>query len=173
MNILGRVARRIVFRAARGIYRRRGFIALGAVLVASALVASSFNLGLPDLFSAPQGDGGGSYSGSSESEPQATLSYIRGQQVYDARLVWDAYSERMRRAYQQRGAGIDDVQRQLEASKQRGPKIEQAQYIGSYPIPSGKMAFYVIAQSSGGRGSVSYVPYTFTLDASGKIDRVE
>jgi hypothetical protein len=35
------------------------------------------------------------------------------------------------------------------------------------------MAFYVVAQSSGARGGVAYVPYTFTLDATGKIDKVE
>src|SRR5262245_7288442 len=173
MMIFGRVMRRIVVRAARGVYRRRGFIALAAVLVAAYVVMTSFNIGLPDLPSFGAGEQVASYQGSGGEEPAATVSFIKGQQVYDARLVWDAFSDRMRRSYQQRGSGIEDIQRQLESSRQRGPHIEQAQYIGSYPIPSGKMAFYVIAQSSGVRGNVSYVPYTFTLDASGKIDRVE
>jgi hypothetical protein len=178
MQIFGRIVRRLVIRTGRGVYRRRGIIAIGAVLIAVVVVVSGLNLmpldfSLPSAPSGPSRSSEGAYAGTSDGEPQATVSFIRGQQVYDARMVWDAYSDRMHRTYQQRGGSVDDIQRQLDASRQRGTRIEQAQYIGSYAIPNGKMAFYVVMQSSGGRGSVSYVPYTFTLDAAGKIDRVE
>ena len=79
----------------------------------------------------------------------------------------------MRRAFQQEGTSVEQLQQRLESARQRGSKIEQAQYIGSYPIPNGKMVFYVVARSGGTRGNVAYVPYTFTLDAKGKIDNVE
>jgi hypothetical protein len=181
MSIFGRVLRRVVARTAGSIYRRRGFIAVGALLIAAVVVASGLNL-LPTnlLPSVPTGSGGNAYVGSGDGEPEATVNYIRGQQIGDATLVWDAYSERIRRQFEQRGtstqerlSGVEVVQEQLDISRQRGRRIQQAQYIGSYPIPNGKMVFYVLVQSSGGRGNNAYVPYTFTLDASGKIDNVE
>ena len=197
MNILGRVVRRIILRGGRGLRRRRGLIALSALLIASWVVSSSFDLRFPDVFSYAEGGTESSYSSDCgappttrpdtgpgmvsqgallvkcDDEPAATSSYIRGQQDYDAQLVWNAYSDRLQQAYEQRGAGIDEVQRQLEASKRRGPRIEQAHYVGSFAIPNGQMAFYVVAQSTGARGTLAYVSYTFTLDASGKIDKVE
>ena len=173
MSMTARVFRHVLVRLAHGVYRRRGLIVVGAVALALYLLLPALNVS-PDLMSmSPIGGQSASTYVASDGEPDATVSYIRGQKEYDARLVWDAYSERFRRDFQQRGGGIDDLQRRLERSKQLGTRIEQAHYVGSYPIPNGKMAFYVVAQSSGARGGVAYVPYTFTLDATGKIDKVE
>jgi hypothetical protein len=63
MNIFGRVIRRIAARSVRGVYRRRGFIALGAVLVAVYLVATSLNLALPDFLNLPQNEVSNAYQG--------------------------------------------------------------------------------------------------------------
>src|SRR5438093_6115573 len=133
MSILGRVFRRMAFRAMRGVYRRLGFIAVGAVLVAGFLVVSTLNLLPTDLLPSASSGGGNAYVGSSDGEPESTVNFIRGQQIYDARLVWDAYSDRMRRAFQQEGTNVEQLQQRLESARQRGSKIEQAQYIGSYP----------------------------------------
>jgi hypothetical protein len=72
-------------------------------------------------------------------------------------------------------------------------------YVGGHPIPTGSMEFYMVTQAGpcptnrGGsqvrapdhtrllvsaldqtcRGAEVYVPYVFTLDDKGKIDRVE
>ena len=64
MSILGRVFRRMAFRAMRGVYRRRGFIAVGAVLVAGFLVVSTLNLLPTDLLPSPSSGGGNAYVGS-------------------------------------------------------------------------------------------------------------
>jgi hypothetical protein len=169
----GRIFRHIAVRLAHGVYGRRGLIVVGAIVLALYLLLPAINAS-PDLMSmSPIGGQSSNTYVASDGEPASTVSYIRGQKEYDAHLVWDAYSERFRRDFQQRGGGIEDLQRRLERSKQLGTRIEQAHYVGSYPIPNGKMAFYVVAQSAGSRNGVAYVPYTFTLDASGKIDKVE
>jgi len=171
MGILGRIARRLAVRMVRGVYRRRGLLALASIATAGFLVLSSFNVlpGLPTMSTSTEPG----YQRGAEGEPASTANYIRGQQTEDAQLVWDAYSERIRRELQRQGQGIEDVQQQLSAARQRGGRLVQAQYIGGYPIPNGSMHFYVITRTSGRGGNVAYVPYTFTLDANGKIERIE
>ena len=175
MDLFGRVLRRAVFRLARGAVRRRGLLAATFVIVAAVIAISTLNLvSIPLLSSHARGSGdtGPAYQ-ASESEPNAISSYIRGLQTGDARLVWDAYSDRAARDLQQRGVNIDATQRQLDQSRQNGNIIQQVQYVGNYPIPNGSMHFYVIARAGRSRGDVAYVPYVFTLDSAGKIERID
>ncbi|MPZ13630.1 MAG: hypothetical protein GEU73_04270 [Chloroflexi bacterium] len=172
MSILTRFLRRMVVRAAREAVRNRGLVAILVVALAGLLAVSTLNvLGLPST------DGSspsvGSYQATALSEPSATASYIRGHQTFDATLIWQAYSDRVVRDLQQRGASVDDFQVELEQARQQGNRVEQAQYVGGYSIPSGSMHFYVVVQAGQSRGQIAYVPYVFTLDAGGKIERVE
>ena len=88
-------------------------------------------------------------------------------------MVWESYSGRVIQNLQQIGVGLDDTQRQLDRAKQVGVQIKEIQYIGGYPLPSGSMKFYLVGRMSRSSTDVTYMPYTFTLDASGKIDKVE
>ena len=153
-------------------------VALGVV---GSLLFNNLNLQLPspNLGSGSSGSSSsdnsaasGTYQRSS-GEPEATYNYIRGQQIYDAKLIWNAYSDRAVQSLQSQGATVDVLQRQLDRSKQQGAQIQKAQYVGSYPIPNGSMHFYVITRTGRTRGDVTYVPYVFTLDSGGKIDNVE
>jgi hypothetical protein len=175
MDLFGRVLRRAVFRLARGAVRRRGLLAATFVIVAGVIAISTFNLvSIPILSSRAHsgGDTGPAYQ-AMDTEPNATASYIRGLQVGDAHLVWDAYSDRAARDLQRRGVNVDETQRQLDQSRQNGNLIQQVQYVGAYPIPNGSMHFYVIARAGRSRGDVAYVPYVFTLDSAGKIERID
>lgn len=174
MSILLRVVRRLVLRVLRlGIRRRRGLLT-GALAVSTLLVASALNLvPLPRL--GPPSGGGGSADGRphAEGEPTATAMYLKGQESYNAQLVWDAYSERAIREAQRRGLSVDDTQRQLDRARQAGTRIEQINYVGGYPISNGSMHFYIVFRSDTNRREATPVPYVFTLDTSGKIDYVE
>ncbi len=178
MSMYGRVLRRAVFRVVRGAIQRRRLVLAAFVIAAGAIVVTTFNLvslpGAPTRSRAPS-DSAAAYQGSGgESEPTATASYIRGQQVGDARMVWDAYSDRVKRTLQSRGGGLEATQRQLEESRQNGGEIRQVRYVGTTPIPNGRsMHFYVLERVGQTRGDVAYIPYVFTLDPQGKIDRIE
>lgn len=171
MSVLGRIVRRLLVRAIRFNLRRRRTMFIGAVTLSGIIVAGAFNfaplrgLDLPGFIgqSRPRPDG----------EPAATAMYFKGQEVYDAKLVWDSYSERALREAQRRGLTVDDTQRQLDRAKEFGTRIQQTDYIGGYPISNGSMHFYVVFRSDPNRREAVPVPYVFTLDAGGKIDYIE
>lgn len=172
MSVIRRILRRLVLRLARaGIRRRR------ALLVASLTLVGLMVAGVLGAFSGTglswPGGGGGDVRARGDNEPQATALYLRGQELYDAKLVWDAYSERVLREGAQRGLSLEDTQRQLDRARQSGTKIERVDYIGGYPISNGSMHFYVVFRSDPSRREAVAVPYVFTLDANGKIDSVE
>ena len=176
MSIFGRVLRRAVFRIARNAIRRRGLIAAAFVVVAGVIAVSTFNLvSFPSFSRGRTSTSVGEVASyqASETEPNATAAYIRGLQTGDAKLVWDAYSDRAARDLQRRGVNIDETQRQLDQTRQNGNLIQGVNYVGAYPIPNGSMHFYVISRAGRTRGDVAYVPYVFTLDATGKIERID
>jgi hypothetical protein len=149
-----------------GLIRRRGLILATFVLIAGALAVTSFGgVQLPTGFISEPSLAG--YEGGAPDEPEATATFIKGNQIYDANLVWAAYSDPVKRALQRNGSSVAETQRQLDQMKRVGTKIESAQYIGGYVIPNGKMAFYAVINSS--RGAVDYTSYVFRLDSSGKI----
>ncbi len=173
MSVIGRVFGRLILRLVRLVMRRRRTIAVGSVALATLLVLSALGLFTGTGLSLPSVGGSSTSHSRADSEPEATALYLRGQELYDAKMVWDAYSERVLREGQQRGLSLDDTQRQLDRARQTGTKIEKVDYIGGYPISNGSMHFYVVFRSDPSRREPVPVPYVFTLDANGKIDSVE
>jgi hypothetical protein len=105
--------------------------------------------------------------------PEAPNSYIRGLAIGDAELIWAAYSDRARRDLERRGVTRDETQRQLDQSiRSGGARILRVHYVGAHSIPNGSMHFYVIVRS-GREGEEASIPYVFTLDAAGKIERID
>jgi hypothetical protein len=176
VNIIARVARRIVVRLGLGIARRRRLIAVAVIALAAVIAVNALNVSPPWAGRQLAVQSAGHRTASAD-EPLSTANYLRGQQSFDARLIWESYSDRVVQDLARRGNSLEDTQRQLDRAREVGRRIEQAQYIGGYPIPNGSMHFYLVMQtgpgSGSGRGDVTYVPYVFTLDAQGKIERVE
>lgn len=172
MEIVARTIRRALVRVLGSFVRRRRTAALAVLAGAGLLAANLLNLsiGLPGFA------GGGSspgYQPTTEGEPQSTATYIRGQQVHDATLIWDSYSDRVKGALQRRGIDRDETQRQLDRARDGERRLDRAQYVGTYPVPNGSMHFYVLTWYGRQRGDVSYEPYIFTLDSTGKIANVD
>ncbi|MEA2641144.1 MAG: hypothetical protein QOF51_2538 [Chloroflexota bacterium] len=178
--MIGRVMRRAVGRLVLAALHRGTLLIITFVValgVVGSLLFTSGRVALPN----PAGTvgGGNASNGPAEAqrangEPDATYNYLRGNQTFDAKLMWTAYSDRFTRSLQQSGVTMDSLQAQLDQSRQRGRQVLKTQYIGSYPIANGSsMHFYVVTETAFTRGPVQYVPYTFTLDSSGKIVRTE
>jgi hypothetical protein len=107
-------------------------------------------------------------------EPQATGDYLRGNRDYNADLVWQSLSNDARQRLASQGGSQEDLQRQMEAARQRGFKLEDFSYIGSKTLPDGtSMQFYLVGVRQQSKADIDYQPYMFTLDRDGKIAKVQ
>jgi hypothetical protein len=172
MELAGRVIRRTGVRLVRAGAQRARLAAILVILIGGYAIAATMEWVPAPASLLPSTDRVG-YQATADGEPTTTASYLRGQQLYDARLVWDAYSERSMLEIQRQGGSVEQYQRQLDRAKEAGNRIDQIHYVGNYPVPNGSMHFYVVARTGRARGDIAYVPYVFTLDASGKIDKIE
>jgi hypothetical protein len=108
------------------------------------------------------------------SAPAATEDYLRGNQVYDARLMWNSLSSDAQQQLTGQGGSLDDLQREMQAAKDRGTKLEEISYIGGKSLPDGtSVEFYLVGVRDQPQASIDYEPYMFTLDRSGKISKVQ
>ena len=69
------------------------------------------------------------------SAPVATEEYLRGNRDYNADLVWSSLNTDAQSRLQSRGGSLEDLQRQMEAARQQGIRLEEISYIGSKSLP--------------------------------------
>jgi hypothetical protein len=169
--MIGRIISRILHRIIRGMVMHpiRLVIFLIALVAAGALVM--FQSGLPSLSLAmpsPSFRVGGS-------APSSTESYMKGNETFNAELVWNALSEEAQGRLRSRGTNIQALQEQMDQAKQAGRQFNQVTYIGGQSFADGtSMHFYtVLSRGLQSRGEPEPIPYVFTLDQSGKIVRVQ
>ena len=146
-----------------------GLVGLVAV-VAFALLVPSLLVGS----GAPLGTTGSGVARLSSGEPVATNDFLRGNQNYNAELVWQSFSDEARRQLQASGGSLASLQQQLQAARERGFKLEDVSYIGGRDLPNGSsVQFYLVGVRQEARADLDYVPYMFTLDRGGKIAKVQ
>ena len=110
----------------------------------------------------------------SQSAPASTEDYLRGNQTYNADLVWNSLDSDAQSRLSAQGGSRDDLQQQMDAAKQRGVQIAEMSYIGSKSLPDGtSMQFYLVGVRQQAGSNVDYQPYMFTLDRDGKIAKVQ
>jgi hypothetical protein len=109
-----------------------------------------------------------------QSAPTATEDYLRGNQTYNADLVWNSLDSDAQSRLSAQGGSRDDLQQQMDAAKQRGVQISEMSYIGGKSLPDGtSMQFYLVGVRQQQGSNVDYQPYMFTLDRDGKIAKVQ
>jgi hypothetical protein len=106
--------------------------------------------------------------------PPATEEYLRGNRDYNADMVWSSLNSDAQSRLQSRGGSLEDLQRQMEAARQQGIRLEEISYIGSKAFPDGtSIQFYLVGVRQQTRSDIDYQPYMFTLDRDGKIAKVQ
>jgi len=106
--------------------------------------------------------------------PAATESYLRGNQQYNADLVWNSLDSDAQSRLQNRGGSLDDLQKQMESARSQGVKLEEVSYIGGKAQSDGtSIQFYLVGIRQPPRSDIDYQPYMFTLDRDGKIAKVQ
>jgi hypothetical protein len=108
------------------------------------------------------------------SAPVSTEEYLRGNRDYNADLVWNSLNNDAQTRLSAGGGSLDDLRLQMDTAKQKGVKLEESSYIGGKSLPDGtSMQFYLVGIRQPTRSDIDYQPYMFTLDASGKIAKVQ
>lgn len=106
--------------------------------------------------------------------PSATEDYLRGNQNYDATLMWSSLSNDAQSRLRDQGGSPEDLQRQMDSAKQRGMRLEEVSYVGGKALPDGtSVQFYLVGIRQQTRSDIDYQPYMFTLDRDGKIAKVQ
>jgi len=106
--------------------------------------------------------------------PPATENYLRGNRDYNADLVWNSLDTDAQSRLRDQGGSLDDLQKQMEAAKSQGVKLEEVSYIGGKAQPDGTtIQSYLVGIRQPPRSDVDYQPYMFTLDRDGKIAKVQ
>jgi hypothetical protein len=166
--MIGRIIKRVLHRLIRGLFRARVLVAvlLGLLLVGAAVGATQSAIRLPTVALGLPGGG---------RAPEATENYLKGQQTFNAELMWDSLSPETVERGQARGEAVALQQQQLDRARQGGVHVDQFTYVGGHTLPDGtSLQFYVVAMRGfAGRPDVEYVTYIFTLDRSGKITRIQ
>jgi hypothetical protein len=108
------------------------------------------------------------------SAPTATEDYMRGNRDYNAGLMWTSLNNDAQSRLRDQGGSPEDLQKQMEAAKQHGMKLEEVAYIGGKSLPDGtSMQFYLVGIRQQARSDLDYQPYMITLDRDGKIAKVQ
>jgi hypothetical protein len=110
----------------------------------------------------------------SNTAPPSTENYLRGNRDYNADLVWNSLDSDAQSRLRNQGGSLDDLQKQMEAAKSQGVKLEEVSYIGGKAQPDGtSIQFYLVGIRQQAGSSLDYQPYMFTLDRDGKIAKVQ
>jgi hypothetical protein len=104
-----------------------------------------------------------------ESLPPATAveNYIKGQQNYNAELMWDAYSTDYQAAQLANGATKANLQAQANSQRTMGLKYVHYDYIGGVKDDEGSMYFYSVDLAM--QNQHARLHMIFRADADGKI----
>lgn len=156
----------MLYGLARWIGPRLGWVILTTLLL-SVIGALSLALVLPRILrSEPVGDGRAALI---EPSP-AVVEFLRGQQTYDADLMWQAFSPDLQAALEQREITRDALAEQAESERQAGQRYRDPEYIGGVDIDGGqRMYFYavdIVSPTPERNGTFSFI---FTVDRNGKI----
>ncbi len=169
---------RLVKRTLAGGLRTVGFHPI-ASLVFILLLAAVGYLGKQDYAGGKLqlGPVGGSPSASEASLPPspAAEDFIKGQMTFNAALMWQSFSDDLKKQLSSRGTNQQSLQRQLDQRKQAGSKVDQVQYVGGVQSPDGTRLFVYSLIIDGGpnQQGIAENHYVLTVDQNDKIIKVE
>jgi hypothetical protein len=102
----------------------------------------------------------------------AVETFIKGQQAYNADMMWDAYSTDYQANQLANGASKATLQAQASGMRNAGLQFVHSDYIGGVKLDDGRsMYFYTIDLARADQHG--RFPYVFTADADGKIVDVD
>lgn len=177
VDVTGRLIRLL---AHRGVYLGAGFwrllrpnlgwVALSVVLLA-IIGVQSLMLILPRLVrNSPSAD---VRVAMLEPAP-SVLDFLRGQQNYDAELMWSSFSPGLQEALEDQGVAKDDLATQAESERRAGHRYRDFEYVGGVDLENNQRRFFYVVDIQSPtperNGTFSFI---FTVDRAGKIVSVD
>jgi hypothetical protein len=100
----------------------------------------------------------------------AVVSFLRGQQTYDADLMWESFSPEFQAALEEREITREALAQQAESERQAGQRYGDPEYIGGVAADGSRQMFFFTVEIASPQpersGTFSMV---FTVDGDGKI----
>ncbi len=104
--------------------------------------------------------------------PAAVEAYFKAQAAYDAKGMYDTMTDDLKRRMVTSGNTQDQLQKDLDSSRQEGRTFSQVDYVGGEALTGGKGAYFYVLTVQGPNGP-SKLPYAFVLDPDGKISNIQ
>jgi hypothetical protein len=101
----------------------------------------------------------------------AIETYIKGQQSFNADMMWDAYSTDYQAAQLANGASKATLQAQANSQRTMGLQFVHYDYIGGVTIDNGSMYFYSVDLKL--QNQQARLPMIFRADADGRITGID
>jgi hypothetical protein len=97
--------------------------------------------------------------------------YIKGQQNYNAELMWTSLSPESQASQLEGGASKQSLQSRIDAKKERGLRFSRYQYVGGVELEDGgNMYFYSVDVQL--QNQSAKLPMTFLVDNDGKVSDI-
>lgn len=104
----------------------------------------------------------------------AVVDFLRGQQTYDADLMWNSFSPSFQESLQARDFTRDALAERMEQERRSGQRYRKFEYIGGVRLPDNQaMYFYVVEVSVPQSARTRSISFVFTVDRDGKIVAIE
>lgn len=101
----------------------------------------------------------------------AVENFIRGQQGFNAELMWNAFSASYQAAQLQKGSSKETLQAAVDQQRESGLRYAKYDYIGGVPADDGGHLFFYSLQLAASSQQVR-VPLVFGVDKDGRINHV-
>jgi hypothetical protein len=166
---------RLFKRSMAGVIRTLAFHPISSLLVV-LLIAAVGVLGYEDYSGGKLrlGPGGGGSTADVLPPSPAAEDFIKGQTTFNAALMWQSFSDDLKKQLSQRGTNQQSLQRQLDQRKQTGSKVDQVQYVGGVQAADGTRLFmYSLTIQAPNQQGAAENHYVLTVDQTDKIIKVE
>lgn len=103
-------------------------------------------------------------------QSDAVVDFLRGQQTYDADLMWEALSPELRDSLETQAITRDSLAQQVESERQAGHRYRSFEYVGGITLDGRQhMYFYAVDVESPAPERNGIFSFVFTVDQNGKI----
>jgi len=147
--------------------RPHWLLAIFAVILLTLIAVEAGMLVLPTLLQT--GSGQSVQRVSAIPPAPAVENYIKGQQAFDAALIWDSFSDDFKNAMRQQGTSRTTLENQIKQEHDSGQRYVKFDYVGGVTTRSGDKFFYLVEIDSPDPQQDGVISYVFTVDPSGKI----
>ncbi len=105
-------------------------------------------------------------------QPEVVERYFKSQAEYDAAGLWETMNDTFKKRMTAANNSLEQLQKELEIAEQQQRRYGEVDYVGGMPLTGGKSVYFYVLNVEAPTGA-SRLPYTFIVDAEGKIANIQ